>query len=258
MKEYQELGHMTAVNGELTQDNQIRYYLPHHAVLRPDSTTTKLRVVFDASAITTSGKSLNDILHVGPTVQQDLLSLILHFRLHSIVLTADVEKMYRQVWVHPDHRNLQCILWRNDPAERPTTFQLNTVTYGTAAAPFLATRCSKEVAENIRDSDPLAAQVIADDFYVDDMITGADTIEEALKLRAKVSSALDKVGFHLRKWCSSSKEVISNQRSRSTAITELIDFGRPEESKTLGIRWHPSADTLQYNISINVKSRKIS
>ena len=186
MKEYQELGNMKAVNGELTQDNQVRYYLPHHAVLRPDSTTTKLRVVFDASAIPTSSKSLNDILY-------SLISHSFYVSDHSFVLTAEVEKLYRQVWVYPDHQNLQCILWRDDPEERPTTFQLNTVMYGTAAAPFLANRCLKEVAENIRDSDLLAAQVIADNFYVDDMITGADTIEEALKLRAKVSSALDKI-----------------------------------------------------------------
>ncbi|XP_033218088.1 uncharacterized protein LOC117173557 [Belonocnema kinseyi] len=173
MKEYKELGQMRAVNGESLQGHEIKYYLPHHAVLRPESTTTKLRVVFDGSAKSTSGQSLNDILLIGPTVQQDLLSLVLRFRLHRIGITADIEKMYRQVWIHPEHRSLQCILWRENFEVQPATLQLNTIKYGTAAAPFLATRCLKEISENVKDSNPIAGLVIANNFYVDDMITCA-------------------------------------------------------------------------------------
>ncbi|XP_038116938.1 uncharacterized protein LOC119769109 [Culex quinquefasciatus] len=76
--EYLEMRHMEEVK-EDTEEKQV-YYLPHHAVLRPDSTTTKLRVVFDASCATSSGVSLNDALMVGPVVQDDLLTIILRFR----------------------------------------------------------------------------------------------------------------------------------------------------------------------------------
>ena len=79
-------------------------------------------------------------------------------------------------------------------------FQLNTVTFGTAAAPFLATRCLKESANLVKDRFLLAARVITNDFYVDDMITGADDLQTAWNVRNQVVSSLKQVGFNLRRW----------------------------------------------------------
>lgn len=80
MKEYEQLGHMTENKVLFPYSDNANYYLPHHGVLRESSTTTKLRTVFDASAVTTSGISFNEIQMVGPTVQDDLLSILLRFR----------------------------------------------------------------------------------------------------------------------------------------------------------------------------------
>ena len=97
MQEYIDLNHMT-----LTLDDQLNgYYLPHHAVIKLTSTTTKTRVVFDASAKTSDGVSLNDVLAVGPTIQDKLFAHLIRFRIHAYVLTADIEKMYRQIFIHP-------------------------------------------------------------------------------------------------------------------------------------------------------------
>ncbi|XP_058817089.1 uncharacterized protein LOC131680391 [Topomyia yanbarensis] len=139
IREYQRLGHMKEVTSET--DKYPVFYLPHHAVLKPDSTTTKLRVVFDGSCKSSSGVSLNDALMVGPVVQEDLLSIIIRFRLHPIAVVADVEKMYRMVMVQPADQHLQRILWRDSVSEPVRVFQLTTVTYGTASAPYLATKC---------------------------------------------------------------------------------------------------------------------
>ena len=86
------------------------YYFPHHAVIKPSSTTTKLRVVFDASCKTSSGRSLNDELLVGPILQNDIISLLMRWRHHKYVFTADIEKMHSQIWVHPDDVNFQRII----------------------------------------------------------------------------------------------------------------------------------------------------
>jgi hypothetical protein len=104
MTEYEELGHMTPVTAH--EGNQPHYYLPHHPVIRNSSTTTKMRVVFDGSSKSSSGLSLNDLLYVGPTVQPDLYSIVLRFCTHHICFTADIAKMYRQVLIHPDDRDL--------------------------------------------------------------------------------------------------------------------------------------------------------
>ena len=91
------------------------FYLPHHSVFKGSSITIKLRDVFDGSAKTTNNLSLNDTLMVGPTVQQDLFSIMSRFRTHRYVLISDIEKMYRQILVNPKYSNLQRIVWRDAP-----------------------------------------------------------------------------------------------------------------------------------------------
>ena len=127
---------MSILQDTSTVEAQEVYYIPHQAVIKPDSVSTKLRVVFDASAKTTSGNSLNDKLLPGPNLQRDLLKIVLRFCTYEYVLTADITKMFRQILIDRRDRNFQLILWRTDPTEQIQTFQLNTVTYGTACAPY--------------------------------------------------------------------------------------------------------------------------
>jgi hypothetical protein len=179
MKKYEELGHMEPVTSQ--DGKNTCYFLPHHPVFKATSTTTKTRVVFDVGAKTSNGLSLNDIQQVGPTVQPDLYSIVLRFRTHQVCFTADIAKMYRQIAVHPQDRDLQRILWRYSCEEPVQEYRLTTVTYGTSSAPFLATRCLKKLADDNKCQHPRAAQVLSNDFYVDDLLSGTSTTEEAVK-----------------------------------------------------------------------------
>lgn len=111
MSEYLQLNHMAEIPPHEAQGN-LSYYLPHHAVLKEDSDTTKVRVVFDASCKTSTGISLNDCLRVGPTIQNDLFDIVLRLRQHKYAMSADIVKMYRQVNVADNDTHLQRILWR--------------------------------------------------------------------------------------------------------------------------------------------------
>lgn len=153
---------------EDSEVTQLEYYLPHHPVFQDSSLTTKLRVVFDASCSTSTGTSLNDVLLMGPVLQAELLNIILTFRTWQFVLIADVEKMYRQVLIDEVQRHYQHILWRKDPYEDLRTYQLNTVTYGTAAAFYLAIRVLRQIAQLNQREFPTGASVILSDFYADD------------------------------------------------------------------------------------------
>jgi hypothetical protein len=146
MQEYEDLGHMEPVTSQEMKDP--RYHLPHHPVFKETSSTTRTRVVFDGGAKTSNGLSLNDTLQVGATVQPDLYSIVLRFRTHQVCYTADIAKMYCQIIVHPQDRDLQRILWRYSPEEPIQEYRLTTVTYGTASAPFLSTRCLKKLADD--------------------------------------------------------------------------------------------------------------
>ncbi|XP_075221339.1 uncharacterized protein LOC142324296 [Lycorma delicatula] len=110
MKEYQELDHMQPVDSFHSKVPSETFYLPHHAVFHESSTTTKTRVVFDGSAKTSNGRSLNSILPTGPVVKQDLFLIIICSRIHSYVLSGDIPKMYRQIRINPQHFTLQRIL----------------------------------------------------------------------------------------------------------------------------------------------------
>lgn len=253
MTEYLRLGHMTELQEPLECDKP-HFYLPHHAVIKHDSTTTKLRVVFDGSAKTSSGLSLNDVQYLGQTVQDDLFSIILRFRKHQYVLSADIAKMYRQILVNKDQRSLQRILWRSDRNDPVKTYELNTVTYGTKSAPFLATRCLHELGISCREQLPAASDAIINDFYVDDLLTGAETVDSAVKLKMAISEVLTSAGMELRKWASNEPNILNDKTQQSS---ESILIQGDKDPKTLGLLWDPKGDTLKYRVNF-CKLNKVS
>jgi len=251
MHEYLELKHMREIQQDDPKWNiHPQFYLPHHCVLKEDSVTTKLRVVFDASNKSTTGISLNDALMVGPVLQQDLFSILLRFREFKYVITSDIAKMYRQVLLDDAQTALQRIVWRNNPTEGIKTYELVTLTYGTAPASFLATKVLHQLAGLEEGQFPMGAMIVKRDFYVNDLITGANSIEEALTIRNQVSALLSRGGFELRKWSSNSKDLLRDipDQTRDSAIIELDKDG---VSKTLGVKWNRYRDSFQYTIKIS-------
>ena len=121
------------------------FYLPHHAVIKESSVNNKVQPVFNASLPSSSGLSLNDMLMVGPTLQDFIVPLILRFRLHNYVISVDIEKMYRQVLIRKEDRKYQRILWKEN--DQLKTYKLNTVTFGVSSVPFLDIRCLYQLAE---------------------------------------------------------------------------------------------------------------
>lgn len=252
LKEYEDLGHMSKTDICLDNPTDIHNYLPHHAVVKDTSTTTKVRVVFDASSKTSSNLSLNDVLKVGPKVQNDLFDILVRMRKHEIVIVADVEKMYRMINVHESQRNLQRIIWRDEPNKEISHYTLNTVTYGTASASFLATRTLNEIGLRCKDINPQASEVIMNDFYMDDLISGSNSLENAIKLKNDIYHILGNASFKLRKWISNDLRVFQGENLNS----DESEYQLSQETKTLGVNWDSKNDLLHYtfNISINAKS----
>lgn len=256
MNEYEKLGHMHVLpTNEISIDPEKSYYLPHHPVIKADSITTKVRVVFDASSKTTTGTSLNDMLLIGPTVQNSLIAIILRFRRHRIVFSADVEKMYRQIKIADHHQDFQRIVWRKTANERLQHYRLSTVTYGTAAAPFLATRVLRQIAEINKHQYKSAAEVIQDDVYVDDLMSGADSEANALELQRDIVAILSSCGFNLRKWASNDKRLLAHIREEHKSEQAVIEFDNDEQTiKVLGLQWCPTSDSFSFKVSINDNS----
>jgi len=228
-------------------ESELSYFLPHQPVLRPESVSTKLRVVFDASAKTDNGQSLNDILLPGPNLQGDLLQILLRFRIHPYVLTADIAMMFRQIKVVKEDRRLQLILWRKQESEPIEVYSLNTVTYGTTCAPYLALRCLQQLGKEEGDLYPLAQKALQSDFYMDDVLTGSGDLAEAIVLQRQLMTLLGRGQFPLRKWRSNCEEVLQHLTTDSKS-EELLILDKDEPLKTLGLLWNYKTDHLQYSV----------
>lgn len=268
MKEYESLGHMEPYQG--TEPSG--YFIPHHCVLRPSSTTTPLRVVYDGSAKTTSGASLNDALLTGRKLHQDILKIIINFRLYDVCFTADVSKMYRAVIINPVDRKYQHILWRDHPTEPVRTFELTRNTYGLRSAPFVAVRTLHQLAadELARNEQPIsnshqlasgelvrteqprtkAAEILKGGCYVDDVLWSCQSQEEACMLQDDLTALLKSGGFDLRKWASNCPQLLTRMQSDQVTAINFQDDTLSSSLKVLGLTWLPSCDSFSFNYNL--------
>ncbi|XP_055632763.1 uncharacterized protein LOC129773201 [Toxorhynchites rutilus septentrionalis] len=252
MNEYTKLGHMVEVTPSQNENPTEIFYLPHHCVLKPTSSTTKLRVVFDGSAESSTGVSVNQTQMVGPTVQNDLVSIHLKFRTFQYAISADIPKMYRQVGIDDDFLR---IFWRNSSDDALKVYALKTVTYGLASSPFLATMALRQLANDEEQRYPLAATTVKKSFYIDDMLADANSLEESMELLRQVIGLLNDGGFDIHKVCSNSKEILKmvpeEKREKFGVIEDAAVNGL---MKTLGIVWNPDSDVFTFRIAEALQS----
>lgn len=239
MDQYLRLGHMSPIPATEI-DTQGCLYLPHHAVTKESSSTTKVRVVFNASSQTASGMSLNKSLLIGPTLQSDLTTILLRWRNYKIAFCADIEKMYRQIWVHPNDRDYQRIVWRQNPNDELCHYRLNTVTYGTASAPYLAVKTLQQLAKDESNQFPMASHIALNDFYVDDLISGADDILSARMLQLEIIQLMRAGGMNLRKWSSNHNELLAQVPLSDRECQFPLSIQQNNTVKALGITWNPA------------------
>ncbi|XP_036346634.1 uncharacterized protein LOC118755949, partial [Rhagoletis pomonella] len=251
LEEYLTMDHMEPTSSqEIASDSKyFSFYLPHHAVVRPDKTTTKVRVVFNGSRNTSSGYSLNDVLHVGPALQPDLMALILRWRLYQFVYNGDIEKMYRQIRVHQDDQEFQRILFRRPHNSEVQDFRLKTVTFGVNCAPFLAIRTLQQLAKDSRNRFPLAEQVLLRDTYVDDILSGSHTIPDAVNKLSEVIKTLASAGFPLRKITANNPKILEKIPKSDLLDSDFLKFESTSSTKTLGMRWNALSDTFSYSVA---------
>lgn len=236
MQEAIDLGHMRlATAAELAKPG---YFIPHHAV-------AKDRIVCDASAVTTNGKSFNDIQISGPNLQENLADILLRFRFHRYVFTADIKKMFKQILVHADDLHYQKIYWRFNENEPIQVYVLTTVIFGNKASPFLALMTMQHLAERFIEKYPLAAQATKSERYMDDYITGADTIKQTVELCRQLNSLLAEANMELGKWQTNNEETAQLVNGHfHDQIVELKD----EFTKMLGIKWKTMSDSFHFFI----------
>ncbi|VEN57358.1 unnamed protein product [Callosobruchus maculatus] len=244
MTEYESLGHMTCL-GEL-DTVESKYTIPHFCILRPSSTSTKLRVVFDASSKTTNHNSLNHVLYAGPKLQSDINEILINFRLHKIGLSSDICKMFRMILVNTSQRPYQHILWRFSQNEPLKVYELNTLTYGIASSPYLSIRVLHQLADDSMKNFPIAATVLKRGFFVDNLLWSVETDEEAFQLQDELIALLRSGGFELHKWASNCLPLLERVPGKLREMPVAFEDDKDLSIKILGLQWLPLEDVLTF------------
>ncbi|KAK9736638.1 Pao retrotransposon peptidase [Popillia japonica] len=126
------------------------------------------------------------------------------------------------------------------------TYELTTVTYGTASASYLTIKALQQTAIAIKDSQPFGAEIILRYFYVDDLLTGINFKTEAQRIIAEVRNILEKGKFELKKWASNEPELLQTIPTSCSGST-ILNLDKSEGVNTLGLQWS-TTDTLQYSL----------
>ena len=252
MEEYLDNGWAVPLTQEeLNDKTSPKYYLPHHAVYRPDKPSTPLRVVFDP-ACTYSGVSLNSFLHKGPCLIGDLLGVLLRFREETVAFVGDISKMFLQICIPEQDSQVHRFLWRDmDASKQPSVYRLTRVTFGDKPSPDMASFVLLKIAEQYKDTAPYAAEILQDGRYMDDLISSCSSQELASKQMGEVDVVLATGSFKVKNWFISTpvKHATSlDSSTRGAPPGETVCLYGEESVKTLGVCWDPTTDTIGFKV----------
>ena len=225
---------------ENTYTDNIKHYLPHHAVINPHKPTTKLRVVYDASSKAKKEyNSLNECLYRGPVMLKDLCGLLLRFRLHQIAMVADIEKAFLQIGLQSNQRDVTRFIWMKNYEEARVDddniqeYRFCRVPFGIISSPFLL---GAAIESHLETYDNKLASKLKDDIYVDNVITGTNNIESAVQSYHGAKSIFREASMNLREWISNDSFVNQFIANEDRASCDSV--------KVLGHTWNIQSDSL--------------
>ncbi|XP_049523124.1 uncharacterized protein LOC119452753 [Dermacentor silvarum] len=246
VRQYELDDHAERVNGKDSAERC--YYMPHHAVIRESSSTTRLRVVFDASSHAHGAASLNELLEKGPKINNNMVKMLVNFRLHKIGITADVQKAFLQIGIQEPDRDALRFLWfdstpmSSEHVPKIVEYRMTRVPFGTTASPFLLTATLQYHFKHINPALRSSAMQLAENFYVDDLVTGVSSSKEAFRLYNEANLILSKAGMKLQKWSTNDDELRKYITDRLDSVSAMAP------TKVLGLLWDTAADKLILNM----------
>ena len=213
------------------------HYIPHHHV-RKDSVTTPIRVVYDCSCqMSNNHPSLNDCLEVGPSLVNDLCSILLHFRVHKFGFTTDIEKAFLHVKLQEDDRDFTRFFWLSTPENPESEFDVyrfKVVLFGSASSPFML---NATLRLHLSNQNSETADDMIQSLYVDNVISGGPTEESVVQYFRKARTYISEANFNLRSWASNSPQLQDITHKESVADpSQMVNL--------LGLHWNVSTDQV--------------
>uniref|UniRef100_A0A6P7FHV6 Uncharacterized protein LOC114329585 n=1 Tax=Diabrotica virgifera virgifera TaxID=50390 RepID=A0A6P7FHV6_DIAVI len=232
ISEYLNNGQIIQVPLKMLNDSgKPNYFLPHFHVFKSNSTTST-RIVFDPNNKSSTGISLSDVIDKGYVVQHELFNILAKFRQFKFALVGDIKAMFLQIAICPTETFLLNFLFRDNIQQPLRCYQFQRLPFGLPSSPFIAQRVIKHIADNNKHTHELATSVLQESIYMDDLISGADSLHELSCLFEQLTSLLETHGFLLHKWNCSSSEFLSQHNLNPISEVSLNFTG---SDKVLGI-----------------------
>ena len=250
------------------------HYLPHQAVFRKDAETTKLRIVYDASAKEgKNGTSLNDCLHTGPSLTPLLFEILVRFRENRVALVGDIVKAFLNISVDVNDRDCLRFLWVDDVRDSNSSvivYRFCRVVFGLNASPFLLNGTIRNHLATFAEVDPKSVRKMIESFYVDDLVSGDSTTDKAYDLYSKAKVRMANGGFKLRKWKTNDPKLMERISSSKATVIKPEIVRRLEDDETyaksklecqrgskgervLGVKWNCELDTFHLDLALIAK-----
>uniref|UniRef100_A0A8R1I673 Integrase n=1 Tax=Caenorhabditis japonica TaxID=281687 RepID=A0A8R1I673_CAEJA len=246
-EEYETKNFIERVDKQEATDNKI-HYNALQAVITPSKSTTKCRIVVDASSHYKEKPCLNDIIEQGPSILPDIADMFIRFRTGKTVLISDVEKAFLQVFLHEDDRDVTRILWFKD-IEKPVSednivvYRFTRVLFGLNTSPFQLAKVLIHHLFQYRD-DPIMAEV-PNNIYVDNSIVTTDkNPQEVIEVYKKLKKVFKEANMNLREFRSNCPLVNEN--------IEEVDRSKEEDMKVLGIWWISNKDIIKMKVNFEL------
>ena len=192
------------------------HYVTHHAVVKPESKTMPVRIVFNSSH-TFKGHSLNDYWAKGPNAfMNNIFGILTRFRENYVGFVGDIRKMYNSVRISEVDQHCHRFLWRSmEMFREPDINVLTTVTMDDRPGGTVATVAMYKTAEMSEKAYPLEANIIKESSYVDDIADSASNVEAAKEITGNITEILKTGNFHIKEW------IISDQTLRVTILRDV-------------------------------------
>ena len=249
MEEVIKSGHAEKVPDHCTPQGKA-WYLPHFGVYHPMK--QKLRVVFDAS-VKFLNRCLNDELLAGPDHINSLLGILLRFRTKHVALSCDIEKMFHNFKVLPEHRDYLRFLWVDPNLTTVTEYRMTVHLFGATSSPGVATFALRKIAAQATNDLPEASKFITRNFYVDDGITSVASVPEAIQLARDATKICGSANLRLHKFVSNSRELLQSipttEIAKGVQGLDLCKDKLPAE-RTLGMEWRTDDDCFTFSSNL--------
>ena len=189
------------------------FYIPHKPVIRMGAETTKLRIVYDASSrASPKVPSLNDCLYSGPPLQNHLWSVLVRMRFHPVLIAGDLQQAFLQVRIKKEERDGLRFHWQTSQHSEVEVLRFTRALFGLVPSPFLLGGVIECHLETWEKQMPALVAELRKSLYVDDLISGKPTVQEARELKEGAISVFADAKFKLHKWHSNVAELEERER----------------------------------------------